>query len=703
MFSLNTLRHSRRLRHRLVPGLMAIPLLVAILGMVLTDTATAQSVEPLPGTRSEALGDLARRLQAREAARRTSLYFDLLQRRSGPQAVLNRDDALHLVGTEKGRPLFYATHNLNAARTVGADRLWPGGVTGFDLAGANQLGELAIWDAGAVLTTHQEFGGRAVVWDGATGVHYHATHVAGTMVAQGVDADAHGMSPAAYLASYDWDSDESEMAAAAAGGLLVSNHSYGWATGWYWSSADSVWFWFGDTAVSEVEDAGFGAYVYGCQEIDQIAFDAPYYLMVKSAGNDRNDTGPEPGGEHYVWNEALGDYELSTTTRDPDGGLSGYDTVPYRGGCKNILTVGAVDDIPGGWTAPTDVVMSSFSGWGPTDDGRIKPDLVANGIALYSCYIDSDESYVQMSGTSMAAPNASGTMNLLAQHYRATHAGQTARAATLKSIVLHTAHEAGPADGPDYAHGWGLLDAEAAAELIADDVVFPARVAEHELADGQPDSVLVYSAGDLPLAATICWTDPPGTPPVWSVDAPDLLLVNDLDLRLERVADGTSYAPWVLDPANPSWSATTGDNFRDNVEKVQVAAPTAGLYRVIVGHKASLAGATQAYSLVLSGFSDQPQAPVVTGVQFTQLTDGSGRVHVSYDLSDGDSSMVSVTLTASSDGGATWDLDVTSVSGDVGANVTVGDDRLIVWDFAADNPDRFLPNVVLRVEADDGG
>ena len=62
---------------------------------------------------------------------------------------------------------------------------------------------------------------------------------------------------------------------------------------------------------------------------------------------------------------------------------------------------------------PEDVVMSSFSCWGPTDDGRIKPDVVADGVGVLSSVSSSNTSYSSLSGTSMASPNASGSLLLL--------------------------------------------------------------------------------------------------------------------------------------------------------------------------------------------------------------------------------------------------------------------------------------------------
>jgi hypothetical protein len=661
-------------------------------------TGAPRTDVPAQGTDVPALQAQARTLATNAAARRTPRYRELLATTGGPQGALNRDPSLLLVGTDRGRPLFLQTLNLVAAQTVGADRLWPGGAAGLDLDGANAAGELALWDAGAAMVGHQEFGGRTVVRDGAPSVHYHATHVAGTLNAAGVDPLAHGMSPAAWLDSYDWIDDESEMAAAAAQGLLISNHSYAFVAGWYYNSSESAWYWYGDVTVSQTEDPGFGIYSSYSQEWDQIAHDAPHYLIVSAAGNDRANYGPGPGGLHYYWDPGLDDWAQSTTTREQDGGADGFDSIPYRGTCKNILTVGAVLDVPGGWTQPADVVMSSFSSWGPTDDGRIKPDVVANGVGLYSCGTASSTSYASYNGTSMASPNAAGSLHLLAQQWRDVHGGQTARSATLKAVVIHTASEAGAAAGPDYAYGWGLLDAEAAALLIAEDLASPSRVTEATLTQGDADTLVVWSSGAEPVTATLAWNDPAGPAQPWTLNPTQLVLVNDLDLRLERVSDGLVTRPWTLDPATPGAWAVRGDNVRDNVEKVQTAAAQAGAYRIIVRHKGTLSGGSQAYSLVADGAAP----PVVSNVTFAQRNDGSGLVDVGYDLADPDSPAVSVSLAASDDGGATWDLVMNSVTGHVGSGIAAGAARSAVWDFDADHPGAVLPSVVIRVTASDG-
>jgi trimeric autotransporter adhesin len=530
---------------------------------------------------------------------------------AGPTTGAN----LELVGvTASGHPLYLGTDNLVAAATVGASRTWPGGDLGLGLTGANGPRELAVWDAGSVRATHQEFGGRVTLRDPETPLNFHSTHVAGTLIASGVQPAAHGMSPAGLIDSYDWQQDDEEMIAAAGSGMLLSNHSYAYLAGWNYDESQHVWYWYGDVTISPVEDYGFGLYHSITRAWDQIAVAAPYYLICQAAGNDRNHWGPGPNGGHYYYDPDTG-WTWSTAFRQADGADGGYDTISYRGNAKNVLTIGAVADIPGGYHVPGDVVMTEFSGWGPTDDGRIKPDLVANGVELYSTMDGSDTDYASLTGTSMAGPNATGSLNLLVQQYRAAHGGALMRAATLKALALQTADEAGAAPGPDYSHGWGLLDVAEAALVIADDATTPGRLLERALASGPADTLRFLHDDAGPVRATICWTDPAGPVSADVLDPTTRRLVNDLDLRLVRAADGQVTRPWVLDPAVPAAAATTGDNDRDNVERIDLNVAPAGEYLLLIDHEGALSG-SQAYSLAVTGLRQVPQS---TGVDDAAL------------------------------------------------------------------------------------
>ncbi|MBZ0267002.1 S8 family serine peptidase [bacterium] len=585
---------------------------LAVALLALPFALPAHAIRP-PVTNVPALELLAERLEQDLQARRTPLYHTLLHATDPGAAALNAnpDVELAFIGP-RNKPFYLTIDNEDAAATVSTDKVWPGGGFGFSLEGANtNLGHLGVWDGGAVRTTHQEFGGRAVQADSPGSTSSHSTHVAGTLIAAGVAAGAQGMSPEAELECYDWNSDSAEMAAAAAGGMWLSSHSYGYVTGWYFNGADD--YWYGDMDISTVADYGFGFYSSLSQDWDQVAYNAPDYLICKSAGNDRNDTG---SGGHYHYD---GGWVWSTDSHPPDGGTLGYDSISWVGVTKNILTVGAVDDIPGGYAAPGDVGMSSFSGWGPTDDGRIKPDVVANGIGLYSCNNTSNTDYTTKSGTSMSTPSAAGSANLLVDFYRQTHGSVTPRSATTKGLLIHTADEAGDDPGPDYAFGWGLVNTLSAAQLIDDDANDPGSITEAVLGNGSTDTYYFTQPSAGPARLTICWTDPAGSPPNDSLDPPDLMLVNDLDLRLTHTVSATVYRPWVLDPANPADAATTGDNFRDNVEQVFAASLPAGDYAVTVTHKGNIGGG-QAYSLLAS--SPLTTTPPATAV--AELPAGPG-------------------------------------------------------------------------------
>ena len=211
--------------------------------------------------------------------------------------------------------------------------------------------------------------------------------------------------------------------------------------------------------------------------------------------------------------------------------------------------MGAVNPIPGGYGSPSDVVFADFSSWGPSDDGRIKPDLVADGVNVLSSSSASNSSYEILSGTSMSSPATAGSAFLLQEYYYKLH-NSFMRSATLKGLLIHTADEAGPADGPDYQYGWGLIDMPKAASLITSNDS-DQLIQENTLTSAAGSfSLPVIASGKGPLTVTISWTDPPG--PVDEVNIlnnPARKLVNDLDLRVN--GNGNTYMPWTLNRLNP--------------------------------------------------------------------------------------------------------------------------------------------------------
>ena len=468
-------------------------------------------------------------------------------------SVLTKDGTYsELIGvTADKRPIYYTTYNYGAGITSRANKLYSGGSLGLNINGEDMTA--AVWDAGSAMPSHELFSGRSHVMDNTLTSHYHSTHVAGTIIGsdQFQGGAARGMAYKASVDSYDWNQDISEVATAAGNGLLLSNHSYG----------KNPYF----VAVNE-----FGKYDLDAQSYDNIMFNAPYYEMVCAAGNSR------------------GGYNLDKL---------GYDLLTGHALCKNGITVAAVNEVLN-YTGPGSVEMSAFSSWGPTDDGRIKPDISAKGVNTFSAIDSSTSSYDYLSGTSMASPSVAGTLLLYQQYYNQLN-GSFMKAATLRGLMIHTADEAGPSPGPDYSFGWGLINAENAANVITKNNI-QSFIQENTLQQGNSYSVTVNSLGTEPLMATLCWTDPQGTIPDTAIDNPVSTLVNDLDIRITQ--DGNTYFPWKLDVANPSAAATKGDNTVDNVEKAAIDNPS-GTYTVTVSHKGNLFSGSQNYSLIISGIT----------------------------------------------------------------------------------------------------
>ena len=276
-----------------------------------------------------------------------------------------------------GEKVYARTTNSGAATTARANHLYNGGSLGINIQGQNM--RAAVWDGGNARDTHQEFmvgGNSKITLADGTNYQDHATHVAGTIAAQGISSLVRGVAFNSSITSYDWTSDLTEMLTEASTGLLVSNHSYGIG------QLSSLWF--------------YGAYDSRARQIDNICYNNQFYLPIVSAGNDRNET-TAPGSTQIA-------------------NKGGYDMIFGHGNAKNIITVAAVNQVTT-YTDPSSVVMSSFSSWGPSDDGRIKPDISMKGVNVRSTLSTSDTATGFMSGTSMASPGITGVVLLLQQYY----------------------------------------------------------------------------------------------------------------------------------------------------------------------------------------------------------------------------------------------------------------------------------------------
>ena len=517
------------------------------------------------------------------------------------------NQTVNLVGVDLfGQPIYLTTYQDPVqAITTNTNQLWQGGSTGFNLNGSSDsiTNRVGVWDESGPRITHFELNGKITVKDNATKAADHPTHVAGIIMGNGINPLAKGMAYGIKGAfAYDWNNDASEMAAAAANGLLISNHSYGTVCGWDYNNDSSRWEFNGKW--NEKEDYKFGTYNEGAQLYDSIAYNAPNYLIVKSAGNNRSNNGPAVG-QPYWRRDQNGKLYNAGNRPDSLSSNNSYDILPTEANAKNILTVGAIAPISAGYLKNSDAVITTFSSWGPTDDGRIKPDIVTDGLSVYSALSTNDSSYGYKSGTSMAAPGAAGSLILLQELSQKLSPRKFIKAATVKGLAIHTANEAGANPGPDYKFGWGVLnDAEAATVLSnaltnSNNATSVDQVYENVLQNGQTYNLNVIASGAKPLKATIVWTDVKGNISGTLNDTTHQL-VNDLDLVIKK---GSSiYYPWTLNRAVPDNPAVRGINSIDNVEKVELDSTLIGnTYTISVNHKGTLARGQQSYSLIISG------------------------------------------------------------------------------------------------------
>ena len=571
--------------------------------LLAANTFAQRTIEPLSDpTASKQLAQALKKSsednykRALEKARKFNLPLSMRDEKTMQEA--------YLTGIDDNGFLQYTTtyNNIDASTTSGAIHLWPGGRSGLNLSGAYEplRDRLGIWDGGALRTTHVELLGR-IDYRGTGGFSDHGTHVAGTMISTGINPISKGMAYAfPRIIGYSFNEEQPSMAQESSN-LLLSNHSYGVIAGWHRNTSQgNRWEFYGRP--NENEDVNFGYYDSRSRTWDDIVFKAPFYLPVKSAGNNRSVNGPAIGGEFFRRN-ATGTWVAESRQAGISSNDS-YDIISTYGNSKNILTVGAVNLISNGFNISNDVVLSDFTSFGPSDDGRIKPDLVGSGVSMISPISLTDRSYGSLSGTSMSAPNVTGTLSLLQELFHRRN-NAFMRASTLKGIAIHTVDEAGPSLGPDYKFGWGLINGERAARVISQRGI-STRIIEGSLATNQIDTFNIIASGNGGnIKVTLCWTDVPGevnNPAV--LNDPTLKLVNDLDVRLVRLSDNDTSRPWILSPENPDAPATRGDNFRDNVEVIETTHNTipGSAYRVIVRHKkVLLVSSPQSYSLIISG------------------------------------------------------------------------------------------------------
>ena len=308
--------------------------------------------------------------------------------------------------------------------------------------------------------------------------------------------------------------------------------------------------------------------------------------------------------------------------------------------CKNALCVGAL--------GVNDLTIATYSSVGPTDDGRIKPDVVASGgenveqFTLLGAGGPDDYNFTE-TGTSFAAPAVAGAVTLLSEWQEKLRGNKEPfRASTFKALICHTATNLAPSaapqspPGPNFTFGWGRINAAAAAELIKTND-YRDKITEVFLPQGSSVASIKLRAmgAGKPIKVTISWTDPPGNIAPNQIDnPPDVALKHNINLKLTRTQGGIVSLPWTPKPTTPNdpypanasqdW---TGQNNRDTVEQVYIGAPVYNdEYEIKITSSTPLTAGTspgQWVSVVMEGLfnpSTVPDGTIIGATVATQST-----------------------------------------------------------------------------------
>ncbi len=516
---------------------------------------------------------------------------EYLGRNPGQSRSFQKIGATHYLSRldAEGNPVYIKTKggvngtksNRESGALIKADQLYSGGSIGVNITGAGMVA--GVWDPGLARETHELLTGHVTNQAGQSlAIDNHMTHVAGTMVGKDIASrpSARGIAFGATALSYDSQNDLAEMAPFAAKGYLISNHSYGLAN----DATTPVW--------------QFGAYDEEARNWDTLLKNAPHYLPFVAGGNEQQANG--------------------------NMGKVGYDLITGASAAKNVMTVGALN---------ADKSMSDYSNWGPTDDGRMKPEIVARGTGIDSaqafdkgtpkapcdnCYSGSGS---DSSGTSYAAPAAAAAGLLLQQYYKTLNPNYML-SSTLKALMMGTAEDLGN-PGPDHKFGWGLLNVEAAANAIKHNgavgslgasrgAAIVERTTNPAADSTSEETFRVYAKGGVPLVVNMAWIDDEG-PEQKATDGVDPTvsrLTYEFDMVVRGGSPSAEVHPWKIPGmADRTANATQGtawfDGNGDIFKQVIIGTPVAdGEYTIVIRKKAGSPAAARTLSFVITGLKE---------------------------------------------------------------------------------------------------
>ena len=282
------------------------------------------------------------------------------------------------------------------------------------------------------------------------------------------------------------------------------------------------------------------------------------------------------------------------------------DGVSPPGTAKNVITVGGHKNRYSG--SPDE--MYYWSSRGPTDDGRLKPDVVGPGDGVRSCLSQEAEQassgwsnnwYIEYSGTSMATPAAAGAATLVRQYLMEVANRPAPQGALVKALLILGAEDMGARNIPNNDEGWGRVNLVNSLIPDSDEGIFVDD--RSRISSGQTkEYTFDITRGAEPLKVVLAWSDYPGSSQSTNQ------LRNDLNLEVIHPNGGTSFKGNVFSGGK----SIAGGNFDDknNVEVVLIDNAGVGTWTVRVTDDYHGGSRTwQPYALAVRGVNVNDLSP----------------------------------------------------------------------------------------------
>ena len=433
--------------------------------------------------------------------------------------------------------------------------------------------------------SHIDFAGR-VINHAAAVPAYHGTHVIGIAAGAGNrDELMKGYATKATIVSQVFSGILANAPAYVNDyGMVITNNSYG----------------------NIVNDcATFGIYDIYSRVLDQMSYDFPQLINVFGSGNSGNlNCSPYPAGFSNV--------------------LGGFQTA------KNVISVGNTTEL---------TVLVSSSSKGPVRDGRIKPEITAQGQFIVSSI--PTNAYGTSSGTSMSSPGVAGGLALLYERYKQLNSGNNPKSGLMKALLCNGATDLGN-NGPDYRYGFGWMNLLRSAKMLENTNYFNDSVANTIT----NTHTIAVPANTAQLKVMLYWNDPAAA--VLATQA----LVNDLDLEVVDPFAAVTL-PKLLNPtpSNVNLVATSGKDHINNIEQVVIDNPVAGNYTVRIIGNAIVQNPRQEYFLV---YDTIPVSTTITHPIGAEHFSQGDFYYITWDSYGNPANTFTVEYSA--DDGATWNL-----------------------------------------------